>query len=83
MQTQYRKDVVIRINFKISTNLVMLPVIKDENGNNYNKHHMQSFVDSVGHRNTMQGLFLLLLLSYLVENGVVGSACNTGGTDLK
>lgn len=63
----------------------MFPVIKDENGNNYNKHHMQSFVDSVGHRNTMKGLFLLLLLSYLVVNGVVGLGpqCKTSGTDLK
>ena len=57
----------------------MLPVFKDENGNKYNKHHMQSFVDSVGHRNTMKGLFLWLLLSYLVVNGVVGSGpqCET------
>ena len=72
----------------MSTNLAMLPVYKNKNGNNHNKYHMKSFVDSVGHRNTMKELFLLLLLSYLVVNGVVGSKCKSdnhhgGATDLK
>ena len=67
----------------MSTNPAMLPGFKDENGNKYNKHHMKGFVDSGWHRNTMKELLLLISLSYISVNGVVGSECKTDSSSEK